>query len=360
MLKVKLSPRIDIPFSNSIIIYLALISMQVHRDIINLPFFKNAVITIGTFDGVHSGHLRIIQQLKKEAIHIQGETVIITFHPHPRMVINAALGNNTDGIKLLNTLVEKIELLDQQHIDHLVIVPFTKEFSDLSPEGYISDFLVSTFHPDTIIIGYDHRYGKDRQGDYKLLESFQGRFGFKVMEIPEHVLHDITISSTRIRQALEKSDTNTANEYLGYAYFFEGKIIHGDKIGRTLGYPTANIEITDKNKLIPGNGIYAVEVSIASEPEINNTSGSPEIISHISYVKNRQGMMSIGFRPTVGGTKRVIEVNIFDFDELIYGKMIRVYVKHFLREEIKFESLEALKDQMALDKKESLLLLNKG
>jgi riboflavin kinase/FMN adenylyltransferase len=332
--------------------------MQVHTDINNLPFFKNAVVTIGTFDGVHTGHLRIIQQLKKEANRIQGETVIITFHPHPRMIINSALGKNNDGIKLLNTLAEKTTLLERQDINHLVIVPFTKEFSDLSPERYISDFLVSTFHPDTIIIGYDHRYGKGRAGDYKLLESYQGRFGFKVMEIPEHVLHDITISSTRIRQALEKSDISTANEYLGYSYFFEGKIVDGDKIGRTLGYPTANIEITDKSKLIPGNGIYAVEVSIANEEEVN-TQNPGEIVHHTSNIQHLKGMMSIGFRPTVGGTKKVIEVNIFNFDNLIYGKIIRVYVKYFLREEIKFASLEALKDQMALDKKESLLLLNK-
>ncbi|MDQ2862114.1 MAG: riboflavin biosynthesis protein RibF [Bacteroidota bacterium] len=332
--------------------------MQVHRDISNLPFFKNAVITIGTFDGVHTGHLQIIQQIKKEAAHVGGDSVIITFHPHPRIIINASHEKN-EGIKLLNTLQEKIELLEQQNIDHVVIVPFTAAFSEQSAEEYITNFLAATFHPHTIIIGYDHRFGKNRQGDYRLLESCQSQYNFRVIEIPEHVLHHITISSTRIRQALEKSDMDTANEYLGYSYFFEGKVVDGDKIGRTLGYPTANIEITDKNKLIPGIGIYAVEVSIANEAKINNASGTSEITNPTSYIKNLQGMMSIGFRPTVGGTKKVIEVNIFDFDQSIYGKTIRVYVKNFLREEIHFESLEALKDQMALDKKESLLLLNK-
>jgi len=332
--------------------------MQVHRDITNLPFFKNAVITIGTFDGVHTGHLQIIQQIKKEAERIEGESVIITFHPHPRIIINASQEKN-EGVKLLNTLQEKIELLEQQNIDHVVIVPFTAAFSEQTAEEYITNFLAATFHPHTIIIGYDHRFGKHRQGDYKLLELYQSQHNFRVIEIPEHVLHHITISSTRIRQALEKSDIATANEYLGYSYFFEGKIVDGDKIGRTLGYPTANIEITDKNKLIPGNGIYAVEVSIANEMDVQNSLDNGEIVRGTSGTKHLKGMMSIGFRPTVGGTKRVIEVNIFDFDHSIYGKTIRVYVKHFLRQEINFDGLEALKDQMALDKKESLLLLNK-
>ena len=332
--------------------------MQVHRDITNLPFFKNAVITIGSFDGVHTGHLQIIQQIKKEAERIEGESVIITFHPHPRIIINASQEKN-EGVKLLNTLQEKIELLEQQNIDHVVIVPFTAAFSEQTAEEYITNFLAATFHPHTIIIGYDHRFGKHRQGDYKLLELYQSQHNFRVIEIPEHVLHHITISSTRIRQALEKSDIATANEYLGYSYFFEGKIVDGDKIGRTLGYPTANIEITDKNKLIPGNGIYAVEVSIANEMDVQNSLDNGEIVRGTSGTKHLKGMMSIGFRPTVGGTKRVIEVNIFDFDQSIYGKTIRVYVKHFLRQEINFDGLEALKDQMALDKKESLLLLNK-
>jgi len=333
--------------------------MQVHRSTENLPLFTNAVITIGTFDGVHTGHLQIIQQIKKEAEHVGGDSVIITFHPHPRIIINASLEKN-ESVKLLNTLQEKIELLEKQNIDHVVIVPFTPAFSEQSAEEYITNFLVATFHPHTIIIGYDHRFGKNRQGDYKLLESYQSQYNFKVIEIPEHVLHHVTISSTRIRQALEKSDMATANEYLGYSYFFEGKVVGGDKIGRTLGYPTANIEITDENKLIPGNGIYAVEVSVASESNVQNVLGNGKIKHNARYTEHLQGMMSIGFRPTVGGTKRVIEVNIFNFDQSIYGKTIRVYVKYFLREEINFNSLEALKDQMALDKKESLMLLSKN
>ncbi|HEX7457409.1 MAG TPA: bifunctional riboflavin kinase/FAD synthetase [Ginsengibacter sp.] len=324
--------------------------MQVHRDISNLPFFKNAVITIGTFDGVHTGHLQIINQLKKEAEQVDGETVIITFDPHPRMIISKK-DLSKDAIKLLNTLPEKIELLQKQNIDHLVIVPFTLEFSEQSAEEYIKDFLVEKFHPHSLIIGYDHRFGKNRQGDYKLLEAYQSIFNFKVKEIPEHVLHHIIISSTRIRHALEEKDINTANEYLGYPYFFEGNVIEGNKLGRTLGYPTANIEVNDKNKLIPANGVYAVEVSIATDNDI---------VHQISYVKHLKAMMNIGVRPTVGGTKKVIEVNIFDFDTSIYNQTIRVYVNYFLRDEIKFNGLDALKEQLSIDKINALKLLNKN
>ncbi len=329
--------------------------MKVHSDINNLPLFRKAVITIGTFDGVHTGHLQIIHQLKKEAIQIGGETVIITFHPHPRMVINAALGRSNDGIRLLNTLPEKMELLEKQGIDHLVIVPFNQDFSEQSAEEYIRDFLVTTFHPHTIVIGYDHRFGKNRQGDYKLLEAYQSIYNFRAMEIPEHVLNNITISSTRIREALEKSDMTTANEYLGYSYFFEGDIVEGDKIGRTIGYPTANIQITDKNKLIPGNGVYVVEVSIIDDLQNNKS------IDHQKYGNlHLKGMMNIGIRPTVNGTKKMIEVNIFDFDRSVYGQSIRVYVKHFLREEIKFNGLEALKAQLGIDKKNALEYFTKN
>jgi riboflavin kinase/FMN adenylyltransferase len=314
--------------------------MQVHSDTSNLPFFKNAAITIGTFDGVHSGHVQIIHQLKKEAQQNNGESVIITFDPHPRMVLNPH--KVQAPIKLLNTLDEKIELLNKQEIDHLVIIPFTQEFSNQSAEEYIADFLVSKFHPQTIIIGYDHRFGKNRTGDYKLLEKFQATYNYKVKEIPEHVLHHVTISSTKIRQALFEGDIKTANEYLGYDYFFEGRVIDGNKLGRTLGYPTANIQINNENKLVPGNGIYAVSLSIGNEPENNE----PGFIA----TSNHEGMMSIGFRPTIGGSNIVIEVNIFDFDENIYNRKIRVYVKKFLRLEEKFDSLEDLKAQIAKDK----------
>ncbi len=329
--------------------------MQVHDDISNLPLFNNAVITIGTFDGVHTGHLQIIHQLKKEAAHIGGETVIITFHPHPRMIVNTKLKTSNHEIKLINTLPEKIELLRKQNIDHLVIVPFTLEFSQQSPEEYIRDFLVKNFHPHTIIIGYDHHFGKNRQGDYRLLESYQAECNFKVKEIPEHVLHHVTISSTRIREALEEGDIDTANEYLGYPYFFDGIVVEGNKLGRTLGYPTANIEITNPHKLVPVNGVYAVQLSIVGDSLNNENGGNNELQNLL-----KDGMMNIGVRPTIGGTKRVIEVNIFDFDKNIYGQNIRIYLKYFLRKELKFNGLDALKEQLAEDKINAMQLLTKA
>lgn len=312
--------------------------MQVHRDINNLPTFKKAAVTVGTFDGVHTGHLQIIYQLKKEAQRNNGESIIITFNPHPRMVINAK--KHQPSIHLLNTLSEKIELLDRQQIDHLVIVPFTDDFSNISAEAYIRDFLVANFHPKTIITGYDHRFGKDRRGDYKLLEKFQDELHFTVKEIPEHVLHHVSISSTKIREALSEGDIGTANECLGYDYFFEGKVIDGNKLGRTLGYPTANLEMENKNKLIPSNGIYAVKISIGKENE-----NPDQFITE----SNHYGMMSIGIRPTIGDNKKMIEVNIFDFDADIYGRNLRVYVTHYLRPEEKFPNLEELKKQIAMD-----------
>lgn len=321
--------------------------MRVHRDINNLPLFKNAVITIGTFDGVHTGHLKIIQQLKQEAAECYGETVIITFHPHPRMVIDKSPGSKehqSPGIKLLNTLSEKITLLETQGINHLVIVPFTKEFSEQSAKDYIGEFLVQKFHPHTIIIGYDHRFGKNREGDYKLLENFRNEYQYRVKEIPQHVLNDVTISSTKIRHALAEGAIQTAQAALGYTYFFEGTVVAGNQLGRTLGYPTANIKIDDENKLVPGNGVYAVEIAIL--PTGNLLSKSPE-------QQRWKGMMNIGIRPTVGGVERVIEINIFDFDDDIYHRKVTVFIKGFLRHEVKFNGLEELKDQLSKDKQDA-------
>ncbi|MEO7309527.1 MAG: bifunctional riboflavin kinase/FAD synthetase [Chitinophagaceae bacterium] len=309
--------------------------MTVHKNLDHLPAFTNAVITIGTFDGVHTGHLQIINQLKEEAKAVGGESVIITFHPHPRRIIQ----NQITEIRLINTLGEKIELLGAQGIDHLVIVPFTKSFSDMSANDYIENFLVKYFHPHTIIIGYDHRFGHNREGDYHLLEDLKLKLNYKVKEIPGHVLQNSAISSTRIRQAIINGQIATANECLGYDYFFEGLVIEGNKLGRTIGYPTANLRITDDEKLVPGNGVYAVEVT----GNWGVANGKKEI--QPLY----QGMMNIGVRPTVDGTKRTIEVNIFDFDKDIYGQTIRVYVKAYLRGEVKFAGLDALKEQLGKD-----------
>ncbi len=309
--------------------------MLIHTDLTLLPAFNNAVVTIGTFDGVHTGHQQIIAQLKEEAEKIHGETVIITFHPHPRKVVR----HGESAVPILTTLPEKIELLQAYGIDHLVVIPFNESFSNQTAEEYIQKFLFEKFNPHTVIIGYDHRFGKGRQGDYHLLEEYGKQLDFEVKEIPQHVLNKVTISSTKIREALLNSDIETANTFLGHNYFFEGLVVEGNKLGRTLGYPTANLQIEDAEKLIPGNGVYAVTIN-----------GQQSTV-------DKQGMMNIGVRPTVDGTKRVIEVNIFDFDEDIYGQSLRVYVKHYLRGEVKFSGLDALKAQLAKDKEDALKVL---
>jgi riboflavin kinase/FMN adenylyltransferase len=307
--------------------------MQIHRDINNLPHFKNAVITIGTFDGVHLGHKQIINNLKDEAAKANGESVIITFHPHPRKVVSSII----TGVRLINTLSERIELLERTGIDHLVIVPFTDYFANQSAEEYIQDFLVEKFTPHTIIIGYDHRFGKERSGNYKLMEAKALVYNYKLKEIPEHIQNTIKVSSTNIRNAILHSNIEEANNFLGYEFFFEGEVFHGDKIGRTIGYPTANLKSTDEEKIALGDGIFAVYTNVEG--------------------KVYKGMMSIGFRPTVNVKVRVTEVNIFDFSKDIYGQIIRVTVKKYLRSEVKFDGLEALTSQLHKDKVNSLACL---
>ena len=310
--------------------------MQVHKDLSALPLFNNAVITIGTFDGVHLGHQQIITQLKETAASVNGETVIITFHPHPRSIVGAYGGL----VALLNTMEEKIVLLDKAGIDHLVIVPFTKEFAGSTADEYCRDFIYQYFKPHTIIIGYDHRFGKNRKGDYHLLEEVGLELGFDVKEIDEKVLNTVTISSTRIRSALLENDIATANQFLGYPYFFEGEVVNGNKVGRTIGFPTANIQLNTDEKLIPADGVYAVTVQLKS-----------------SHEKSYTGMMNIGIRPTVEGKKRLIEVNVFDFDGNLYGQILQVSVHAFIRNEVKFSGLDTLITQLENDAIEAKKLL---
>ncbi len=314
--------------------------MQIHYNIEELPQFTNSVITIGTFDGVHQGHRKVIGQLIEEAKRVQGESVIITFHPHPRKIVSSSIL----GIRLINTLQERIELLAETGVDHLVITPFTDAFAHQKPEEYLREFLIEKFHPHTIIIGYDHRFGRGRMGDFHLLETYQERYHYQLKEIPRHVLDHIAISSTKIREAILRGDSEATNHLLGYTFFFEGVVVHGDKIGRQLGFPTANIKVTDEEKIVPGDGIYAVYARVRTG-------------AHKTGTELLKGMMSIGFRPTVDGRKRVIEVNLFDFDAEIYGETVRVCVKQFLRPEEKFENLPDLVAQIARDKVASLQLL---
>lgn len=308
--------------------------MKVHRELAgSLPGFRKAVVTIGTFDGVHLGHRKIINQLKEEAARIGGETVLITFHPHPRKIVSSVPGD----IKLLSTLHEKINLLEATGIDHLVVVPFDHAFANQTAEQYVKDFLWHYFKPHTVIIGYDHRFGKGREGNYQLMKAYGELLGFEVKEIPEQLMNEVVVSSTRIRKAVSENDIAMANELLGHPYFFEGVVIEGNKLGRTIGYPTANLHISSEEKLVPGNGVYAVTVNLES------SAGKKESQSY-------KGMMNIGLRPTVDGKKKVIEVHIFDFDTDIYGRTLQVHLHHYLRGEVRFNGLDELKAQLQKDK----------
>jgi riboflavin kinase/FMN adenylyltransferase len=307
--------------------------MTVYTNIQDLPIFNQSVITIGTFDGVHYGHQQILELMKSAAKQVNGETVIITFHPHPRKII----GTNKAPIFLLNTLEEKINLLEKYGIDHLVIIPFTEKFAQQTAEDYISDFLVNTFHPHTIIIGHDHRFGKDRTGDFQLLADKALEWGYQVKEIPGYMLNNITISSTKIREALLKGDIENAHYLLSYDYYFTGKVVKGNQLGRTIGYPTANIEMIDENKLIPCNGVYSVLVT-----------------NEKLKINQQGGMMNIGYRPTVEGNTRTIEVNLFDFDQSLYDETLTITLKKYLRSEVKFSGLDELKKQLEKDKQAAL------
>ena len=294
--------------------------------------------------------------------------MIITFFPHPRKVVR---GGSHD-VRLINTLQEKIDLLSWQKIDHLVIVPFTEAFSQMTAQEYIEAFLLAKFSPHTVIIGYDHRFGKGRQGDYHLLEQFSSSAGFELQEIPVQLLDEVSVSSTRIREAILRADIATASQLLGYPFFFCGKVIKGNQLGRTLGYPTANLELANQEKLTPADGVYAVEAQLLpAEP--NNGSNLSQASAAASGASAEpakghaspgifegprlQGMMGIGIRPTINGTHRTIEVNLFDFDEDIYGRELRVFVIKYLRPELKFNSLDELKDALAQDKLDSLAAL---
>lgn len=309
--------------------------MKVYRNINTIPHFNHAVVTIGTFDGVHVGHQLIIQNLIAETEASGGESLLITFHPHPRKVVYP-----DRNLMQLNTLEEKIGLLKNYGIHNLVVSPFTKAFSELTAMQYIEEFLVGKFNPAVIIIGYDHKFGNQREGDFKLLEAHAQRFGFRVKEMDEKLVNNAIVSSTRIRNALVSGDIDTANLELGYSYFFTGMVVDGNKFGRTMGFPTANLEVNDADKLIPGNGVYAVTARLEGEEKIY------------------KGMMNIGIRPTVDGTRKITEVHLLDFDRDIYGRHLTVWLQAYIRNEIKFSGTEALKAQLATDKQSAIQCLN--
>lgn len=304
--------------------------MKIYNHIDEFSKINNAVVTIGTFDGVHIGHQKIISRLLEIARQKNGETVILTFFPHPRMILHP----EDTAIKLITTMQEKAQRLEKLGIDHLIITPFTRDFSNLSPQDYISKVLVNKIGTKHIVIGYDHRFGKDRKGGLEHLQKFSSDFGFEVEEIPEQDINDVAVSSSKIRNAILSGDVETANDFLGYPFHLTGKVIKGDQIGRTLGFPTANLFVEEIYKLIPADGIYGVNVQI--DPAGDDT-------------KYLTGMAYIGHRPTISGMTHNIEVNIFDFDLDIYGSTIRINFLNYIRGDEKFTSLGALKDQLAKD-----------
>jgi riboflavin kinase / FMN adenylyltransferase len=354
--------------------------MKIYNHIDEFKAIKNAVVTIGTFDGVHIGHQKILGRLKELAQQINGESVILTFFPHPRMILHPEDLN----LKMITTMAEKARLLEQAGIDHLIITPFTRDFSNQTPEDYIKKVLVERIGTKKIVIGYDHRFGKDRQGSLKDLQQFSLIYGFEVEEIPEQDVNDVAVSSTQIRSALLSGDVATANEFLGYAYTLTGRVVRGDQLGRTLGYPTANLFVEETYKLIPGDGIYAVLVKIGEEvgsrksevgsqqSEVRSSElgvgslesgiGSQElgVGSNDLRLKAKdlqKGMGYIGSRPTINGMTRNIEVNILDFDEDLYNQKITLHFLHFVRQDEKFNSLNELKTQLAKDKIRTIELI---
>ncbi|RMG82450.1 MAG: bifunctional riboflavin kinase/FAD synthetase [Bacteroidetes bacterium] len=308
--------------------------MNVHNDLNDLPAFKNAVITIGSFDGVHSGHQKIVQKVKNLAQNIGGESVVITFHPHPREVIFPG----DQSLRLLTTIHEKIRYFRELGVDHLVVVPFTVEFSQQKADEYIENFLVGKFHPRYIVIGYDHRFGLNRQGDINFLKWHAQKYGYEVIEIPKQQVDDLAISSTKIREALLDGRISVANKLLGHPFLLTGTVVKGQQIGQTIGYPTANLHIPQKNKLIPADGIYAVYVYYKGE--------------------RYKGMLYIGTRPTIETLNgRTIEVHIFDFNKTLYGDTLQIEFLEKIRDDARFEDLNALKNQLEKDKSAALKII---
>ena len=306
--------------------------MKVYSSIEEFETIPFAVATTGTFDGVHLGHKTILNRLIEVAKKSGGESVLLTFNPHPRQVLQPDV-----DLKMLNTIEEKIELLEKAGLDHLIIHPFTKEFSRTTTLEYVRNILVQKIGVKRLVIGYDHHFGRNREGSFDRLKEFGPLYGFEVEEIPAMDIDAVAISSTKVRKALEVGDVERAHEFLGYPYSLVGWVSKGDQLGRTIGFPTANLELSNSSKLLPAMGVFAVRI------ELNG--------------KSYKGMCNIGLRPTVEGSSNRIEVHIFDFNQDIYGQSLRIDFLHRMRSEQKFGNLNELKNQLLIDSKEARNLL---
>lgn len=305
--------------------------MNVFKGFEQVNNISRPILTIGTFDGVHLGHQKIIQQLNEIAENVNGESVLFTFYPHPRMV----LFPDNNGLKLIQTQAEKLQKLQRTGLKNVVVYPFSKDFSRVSAVNFIRDFLVNELNVHTVIIGYDHQFGKNREGSLSLLQELAPVYDFNVIEIKAQDIDDVNVSSTKIRTALTSGDIVTANKYLGEPFELTGKVVHGQKIGRSLGYPTANLDLESDVKIIPKDGVYFVKVFLEQR--------KPFI-----------GILNIGMRPTIYDNEhQTIEVHILDFKEEIYGKHLTLVLLERLRNEIKFDSKDQLQEQIIKDEKQA-------
>jgi riboflavin kinase/FMN adenylyltransferase len=299
--------------------------LETFQSLLDYKSSQNSIVTLGTFDGVHIGHKKIIEKLIQNSSNCECESLVLTFFPHPRMILQ-----DSQEIKLLNTIEERIQLLEASGLDSLVIHPFDQVFSRLTAEEFVSTVLVDQFNVKKIIIGYDHRFGRNRTADIHDLIEFGKKYEFEVEQISAQEIDEVSVSSTKIRKALLEGNVALANEYLGYAYLLTGTIVKGKGIGRTINFPTANLKIEESYKLIPKNGVYIIQ----------------------STINNRLvfGMMNIGFNPTVNGEGQSIEIHFFDFKEILYDKKLQIQVLKRIRDEEKFDSLEQLTEQLEKDK----------
>jgi riboflavin kinase/FMN adenylyltransferase len=300
--------------------------LKIYKDIKDYKESNFPVITVGTFDGLHVGHQKIMKQMAELAKKNNGETILVTFDPHPRLVIYT----DSKNLKFINTQKRKFQLFKKFGIDHLIIIPFTKKFANTSSEDFIKDYLVDKLDVKKLIVGYDHHFGKKREGNYDRVNMLGKKYGFEVIEVSAQFVDSTPVSSTKIRNALIKGDIRKANAMLGYDYSLTGIVVEGNKIGRKIGFPTANIEVDDKYKLIAAGGVYACKVEYSG--------------------KMYNGMGNIGTRPTIGINGLVTEVHIFDFNKEIYGEEITIYFIDRIRDEREFESLEELKKQLFRDR----------
>lgn len=311
--------------------------MKIISNTIQARNIKNAVVTIGTFDGVHLGHQAIFKEMRQLADQVNGETVVVTFHPHPRQVL--AIG--TEKLRFICSQEEKLKKFEEFGIDNVVIIPFTKEFASTPSDEFIKDYIIERIHPAVIVVGYDHHFGKNRMGDFQMLNDLGAKYGFKTVQVEAQDINEVAVSSTKIRNFLWTGNVKAANELLGYPYSVTGTVVRGNEIGRTIGFPTANLDIPNEFMMINNPGVYACRTEIDGKPY--------------------DAMANTGTRPTIGDRADgdfIIEVNVFDFEGDLYGKTLKVWFIDRIRDEVKFNGLDALKNQLHQDREKSKIILS--